>query len=133
MKKITLLVLLLWTAVVNASAAEKDPYQDGFVVASSNGDYRLKTNFFVQLQHQYLSIDNQGKTNSLQIRRGRFIFSGNAFVKELTYRAEFEFVGGLPPADLCLAALRALGFGRVSDLLGVALGQCLCSVTQLSV
>lgn len=97
MKKIdTILIVLFFGPFLftgNARAIEEG-YQDGLVIQSDDGNYSLKTNFFLQLQHQFLSVEGQGKTNSFQIRRGRILFSGNAFTEDLTYTFQFEFAGG---------------------------------------
>ncbi len=97
MKKTTFLLGLLlvggFSSTQDLSALEGG-YKDGLYIQSDDGHYSLKTNFFLQLQHQFLSLEGQGKTNSFQIRRGRILFSGNAFTEKLTYQFQFEFVGG---------------------------------------
>lgn len=69
-------------------------YERGLYIKTDDGKYKLKTNVQIQPQYQFLSIEGQGKTNTFQIRRARLIFSGNAFTKKLTYKFQFEAVGG---------------------------------------
>ena len=87
--------ILLASLVLSAAAhALEGGYKDGFYLESAEGNHRLKINFHLQLQHQFLVVEGQGKTNSFQIRRGRIFFSGNAFTEKLAYLFHFEFVGG---------------------------------------
>lgn len=76
------------------SSAIEGGYKDGLYIQSDDGKNSLKTNLFLQFQHQFLSIEGQGKVNSFQTRRGRLLFSGNALVENLSYMFHFEFVGG---------------------------------------
>lgn len=92
MKKI--LILLSLVLITSNSWALEGGYKDGLYIASDDGNYSLKTNFHLQFQHQFLSVEGQGKTNNFQIRRGRFGFSGNALSENLTYAILFEFLGG---------------------------------------
>ena len=94
MKKL-LLALTFFLVTSHPLFAIEGGYKEGLTLQSDDGHYSLKTNLFLQFQHQFLHVDGQGSTNSFQIRRGRICFGGNAFVQELTYRFEFEFVGGL--------------------------------------
>ncbi len=79
----------------SAQATIEGGYKDGLYLQTDDGNYQVKTNFFLQFQHQFLNIEGQGKTNGLQIRRSRVVFSGNAFSPELTYKFELELGSGL--------------------------------------
>jgi hypothetical protein len=94
MTKKVLPFLLIVLCLSSKAYAIEGGYKDGFYLQSEEGDFRLNINFHLQLQHQFLSVEGQGKTNSFQIRRGRIFFSGNAFTKKLAYLFHFEFIGG---------------------------------------
>jgi hypothetical protein len=91
-KKVLPLLVLL--SISSTGYALEGGYKEGLYLQSDDGNYLLKTNLFLQLQHQFLSVEGQGKTNSFQIRRARVFFTGNAFTPDLTYRIEFEFAFG---------------------------------------
>ena len=98
MKKILGLVVVITLALVAVAKegqAIEGGYKDGLYIQSDDGDYLLKTRLFLQLQHQFLSVEGQGKTNSFQARRARLYFLGNAFNPQFTYQFEFEIVSGL--------------------------------------
>ncbi len=61
---------------------------------SKDGRNEIRFGIQLQPQYQFVSIEGHGKVNSFQIRRGRFIFSGHVFGEDLTYKLQFEAVGG---------------------------------------
>lgn len=95
-KSFFLFGLLLVTELLSTTSllAIEGGYKDGLYIQSDDGKYSLKTNFYLQFQHQFLAVEGQGKTNGFQVRRGRILFSGNALTERLTYGFQFEFVGG---------------------------------------
>ncbi len=93
-QKIILLCFLSLLLPLTAHAIEGG-YKEGLYIQTDDGNYLLKTRLFLQLQHQFLSVEGQGKTNSFQTRRARFLFLGNAFNPDLTYQFEFEMASGL--------------------------------------
>ncbi len=97
-KRILVPTIILFLAAVafptRDGHAIEGGYKDGLYIQSEDGKNLLKTNLFLQFQHQFLAVEGQGKSNSFQIRRGRLLFSGNALTEDLTYMFHFEFVGG---------------------------------------
>ncbi len=81
--------------VGSAKAAIEGGYKEGLYLQTEDGDYQLKTKFFLQLQHQFLNVEGQGKTNSFQVRRSRVYFLGHAFNPQFTYQFELELASGL--------------------------------------
>lgn len=63
-------------------------------IVTEDGKFKVQFGIEFQPQYQFLSIENQGKTNTFQIRRGRVAFSGHAFEPEFTYVFQIEAVGG---------------------------------------
>ena len=95
MKKIRQMLfasILLFSST--AWAAIDGGYDNGLFIQTPDQKYRLKFNLQLQPQYQFLSIDQQGNTNTFQLRRGKVFFIGNACKKELTYRFELEFISG---------------------------------------
>jgi len=86
----------VWAADEDADTASKVEisYKDGLVIETEDGKYLLKTNIQLQPQYQYLRMEGQGTTNTFQMRRARIIWQGNAFTPKLTFRFQFEAVGG---------------------------------------
>ena len=95
------LVLYLCIAILfsNVGAAEAKKfekgkilagYDDGFFLASSDGNFRLEPSFALQLQHKVEIKERDNDTNGFFIRRGRVKFEGNALTKDLTYEIEFD-------------------------------------------
>jgi len=98
MKKLLFILVALLTGGVSFTLpahALEGGYKDGLYIQSDDGDYLLKTKLFLQLQHQFLAVEGQGKSNSFQVRRARIYFAGNAFNPRFTYQFEFEFASGL--------------------------------------
>lgn len=76
-------------------AADNVGYDKGFFVKSDDDEFKLTTNIQLQPQYQLLVMEGGANNiNTFQIRRGRLVFSGNAFGKPLTYRFQFEGVSG---------------------------------------
>ncbi|MBI3541437.1 MAG: hypothetical protein HY073_04805 [Deltaproteobacteria bacterium] len=96
MKKLMFLIIisLLGTALHRTGYTLEGGYKDGLYIQTDEGDYLLKTRFFLQTQHQFLSLQGQGKTNGFQVRRARVLFLGNAFNPQLTYQFELEMASG---------------------------------------
>lgn len=94
MKKIIVAFLMIFAFSPVANAMDGS-YKDGLWLKSDDGDYGLKLNSFLQLQHQFLDVEGAGAINGFQISRARLTFSGNAFGKSLTYRWEFEMASGM--------------------------------------
>lgn len=92
--KTLLLIFILAIASAQNAFAIEGGYKDGLYVQTEDGLNSLKTNIHLQVQHQFLSVEGQGDTNSFQVRRARLFFSGNALVPRLTYLINFEMVGG---------------------------------------
>lgn len=69
-------------------------YDKGFYIQSCDGDFKLKINIQLQPQYQFLKMEGQDDVNTFSIRRARLIFSGHAFVPELSYYFNFEAYGG---------------------------------------
>lgn len=72
-------------------------YDDGFVLigsesrAAPTSNFNLKLNFWGHLRHSYSdSGSSRRDLNQLQLKRGRVIFSGNAFVPEFTYFVQLD-------------------------------------------
>lgn len=68
-------------------------YNGGLYVQSDDGNFTLKTNIQVQPQWQLVKTA-AGKFSTFQVRRGRVIWSGHAVNPRLTYKLQFEAVGG---------------------------------------
>lgn len=97
MKRLIVLVAAIaaLSGWISRASALEGGYKDGLYIQTDDGDYLLKTRLFLQLQHQFLSAEGQGKTNSFQVRRARMYFSGNAFNPQFTYQFELEIASGL--------------------------------------
>ncbi len=91
MRKIIIMLIGVLFIIGGGRAAWADK---PLTLESDDGKFELKFGIQLQPQYQFVSIEGHGKTNSFQIRRGRLIFSGHAFTKELTYKVQFEAVGG---------------------------------------
>ncbi|MBX7149378.1 OprO/OprP family phosphate-selective porin [bacterium] len=99
LKMLVLLVLLAGIAGkahANGTppACDKVGYDKGFYLKTCDGEFKLKFNVHLQPQYQFLSIEGGEDTNTFQIRRARLIFSGNAFTEDLTYKFQYEAIGG---------------------------------------
>ena len=92
---LAVVVLAVCLGTMRPAQAIEGGYKEGLFVQSDDGDYLLKTRLFLQLQHQFLSLEGQGKTNGFQVRRTRLLFLGNAFHPDFTYQFEFEMASGL--------------------------------------
>jgi len=75
-------------------------YKQGLFIKTDDGKFMLKTNVQLQPQYQYLRMQGQGTTNTFQLRRARIIWSGNAFTPKVTFKFEFEAVGGFTNTTL---------------------------------
>lgn len=85
------------SAAWQAHAEEKPGhvgYDKGLYMKTDDDKFKVGINILLQPQYQYLSMEGQDDTSTVQIRRGQFIFSGNAFTKDLTYRIQYEAIGG---------------------------------------
>jgi Phosphate-selective porin O and P len=65
-------------------------YDKGFYIKTSDENFLLKTNIFLQFRYDYIDFDKMVNANSenwsnFYIRRARVIFSGNAPNKDWTY------------------------------------------------
>ncbi|MDO8526514.1 MAG: porin [Deltaproteobacteria bacterium] len=77
-----------WAGTINGG------YANGLYIQTDDEKYRLKFNFQLQPQYQFLSIDHQGDVSTFQLRRAKIFFSGHAFTKPLTYQFEFDLASG---------------------------------------
>ncbi|MDO8520002.1 MAG: porin [Deltaproteobacteria bacterium] len=87
-------VFLLLTSF-NALAGENVGYDKGLYFKTDDDMFKMVFNVQLQPQFQYLSLE--GADNNIatfQIRRARFVLSGNVFQKELTYKLQVEAVSG---------------------------------------
>jgi hypothetical protein len=100
-KKIALLgglflsLVVLGTGSANAAECDVAGYDGGFFIQSCDEEFKTKIN--VQLQPQYQAVIIEGADNnvhSFQIRRARISFKGHAFTKDLTYKFQYEAIGG---------------------------------------
>lgn len=104
-------------------------YDGGFYIKTDDGDYKLKTNFQLQPQYQFTSIEGQGKVNTFQLRRARVAWSGNVFGQDTTYKFQFEACGGTVSTAIegvarCGPNLRDAWMDyRFSDAIAITFGQ----------
>lgn len=91
-------ITLASSAAWQAHAEEKPGhvgYDKGLYIKTDDDKFKVGLGFLIQPQYQYLSMEGQDEVSTVQIRRGRFIFSGNAFTQDLTFKLEYEAVGGM--------------------------------------
>lgn len=70
-------------------------YEKGFYVKTCDDNFKMTVN--LQLQPQYQALILNGANNnvhSFQLRRGRLIFGGHVFNPNLTFKFQYEAVGG---------------------------------------
>lgn len=65
-------------------------YDNGFYIKSTDEDFTLKTNLFIQFRYTYLNFDKMVNTNNedwsnFLVRRARVFFRGNAPNKDWIY------------------------------------------------
>lgn len=95
---------------------------DGFVLESPDGNWRLMPGLRLQFRHQYEAIEDDSDTNSFFLRRGRIKFEGNLITKDLEYEAEFDF-GTPDPGDPQFDLKDAYLDYRVADWFHTKAGQ----------
>lgn len=91
--------MLAVRAEANGTAVEEAQcqnagYEKGFFIKTCDDEFKLLVNLQLQPQVQFLSMENQDNVHTFQLRRGRLQFSGHAFTKDLTYKFQYEAVGG---------------------------------------
>ena len=69
-------------------------YDKGVYIKTDDGKNKLKINVHLQPQYQTLVMEGQDDVHTFQIRRGQIHFTGNAFSENLTYRVQYEAIGG---------------------------------------
>lgn len=67
-------------------------YDKGFFIRTTDGDFELKFRWFAQPFYEYDINEDAPDASTFGIRRSRFLLSGNAFNKNLTYMAMTEMV-----------------------------------------
>lgn len=91
-------ILALGSFVGSNLHAEDRPghvgYDKGFYIKTDDDKFKLVINGQIQPQYQFLSLEGQDEVNTFQIRRGRLIFGGHLYTKDLTYRVQYEMIGG---------------------------------------
>lgn len=85
---------ILYTLLVCSALTISSMVLAGPIFEDKDGQWKTQIDVQLQPQYQFLAIEGTGDTNSLQIRRGRIIFKGYAFTEDLTYKFQFEAVGG---------------------------------------
>ncbi|MBX7147656.1 OprO/OprP family phosphate-selective porin [bacterium] len=124
--------LLSTSSMANGTPAPKEcemvGYDNGFYLKTCDNNYKLKFNVQLQPQYQYLGIESQDDTNTFQIRRGRLIFSGHAFSPDLTFKFQYEAIGGRDNTtrenDAFVNALRDAYIAyKFNDYINVMVGQ----------
>jgi phosphate-selective porin OprO and OprP len=81
-------------------------------LTSDDGKFRGAIGVKLQPQYQWLSVQNQGKAHTFQIRRMELHFKGHAFTDAMTYHFYLEGVGGL---DTAASPGNALGGPTLRD------------------
>lgn len=69
-------------------------YDNGLFLQTKDDLFKLKINLQLQPQYQSLVMDGQSDVHTFQLRRGRLIFSGHALTKNLSYKFQYEAIGG---------------------------------------
>lgn len=88
-------------------------YDDGVVIASRNGDWMLRTNFFLQPRFVLNSQSNSPGDPSImgfEVARAKFVLSGNVVSPEWFYTMSIELSGvntGLPNGETRVGLLDA--------------------------
>lgn len=128
---LTFVLSLTLVSISPYGAAAEEPQEkktlagyldDGFVVQSPDGNWRLIPGFRLQLRHQYDAIEDDSDTNGFFLRRGRIKFEGNLITKDLEYEAEFDF-GTPDPGDPQFDLKDAYLDYRVTDWFHTKAGQ----------
>jgi len=87
MKKVLIVLLMMATAfgAVKTANAAKMGYDNGFFIATDDGNYKFKFNANMQMRYEYRFCEKAGDVNSFVFPRTRLIFTGNVFTQNLTY------------------------------------------------
>lgn len=121
------LIPLLAPAVLllSAGAAGSAPPKtlDGLTLGSTGGQYSMKVQPLLQLQHQARLVPEGEDQNSFAVKRAQLRFSGHAFLPEVRYKIMLSLAGtnGGPTVDLRDAWIDL----RFSDYAQVKIGQFL--------